>query len=178
MLNLLLAVLGTARSSFQSRRELALENLALRQQVAVLGRHVKRPTLTGADRAFWVALSRQWPRWRSALLLVKPATVIGWHRKGFAQYWTWKSRRRGGRPRKHAEVSKLVRQMVTDNLGWGAPRSPRIHGELLKLGFEVSQATVSRNIPRASKPPSQTWVRSWPTTCTARRPSTSSWCPP
>ncbi len=155
MLNLLLAVLSTARSSLQSRRELVLENLALRQQLAVLGRRAKRPMLTRGDRAFWIALSRLWPRWQSALMLVKPATVIGWHRKGFALYWTWKSRRRrGGRPRKDPEIRALIRQMAADNVGWGAPR---IHGELLKLGFEVSQSTVSRSMPRTNKPPSQTW---------------------
>ena len=79
-------------------RELALENLALRQQLAILQRKTKRPELTKADRAFWVALCRLWPDWQNALILVKPATVIGWHRKGFKLYWTWKSRKRTGRP--------------------------------------------------------------------------------
>ena len=98
MLRLLYALLATARSSLRSRRELALENLALRQQLAILHRKTKRPKLTRADRAFWVALSRLWPDWQSALILVKPETVIGWHRKGFKLYWTRKSRNRGGRP--------------------------------------------------------------------------------
>ncbi len=88
-------------------------------------------------------------------MIVKPATVIGWHRKAFALYWTWKSRRRrGGRPRKDAEIRALIRQMAAENVGWGAPR---IHGELLKLGFDVSQSTVSRSMSRTTKPPSQTW---------------------
>jgi transposase InsO family protein len=126
----------------------------MRQQLAVLGRSRKRPALTMLDRGFWVALSRLWPRWRSALMIVKPATVIGWHRKGFAWYWTWKSRREGGRPRKDPTIPRLIRQMARENVGWGAPR---IHGEQRKLGFEVSEATVSRLMPRPSKPPSQTW---------------------
>lgn len=88
MLRLLYALLATARSSVKSQRELALENLALRHQLAILQRKTKRPKLTNADRAFWVALSRVWPDWNSALVLVKPETVIRWHRKGFKLYWT------------------------------------------------------------------------------------------
>jgi putative transposase len=113
----------------------------LRQQLAILQRKTKRPKLTKADRAFWVALSRLWPDWRSALILVKPETVIRWHRKGFRCYWTWKSRRRGGRPRIDPEIRTLIRRMARENPTWGAPR---IHGELFKLGFEVARATVSR----------------------------------
>ena len=154
MLHLLYALLATARSSSKSHRELALENLALRQQLAVLRRTTKRPKLINADRAFWVVLSRLWPEWRSALILVKPETVIGWHRKGFKLYWTWKSRNRGGRPRIDAEIRSLIRRMARENPTWGAPR---IHGELLKLGFEVSEATVSRYMPRLRRPPSQSW---------------------
>jgi hypothetical protein len=108
MLHLLYALLATARSSLNSQRELALENLALRQQLAILHRKTKRPKLNNADRAFWVALSRLWPDWQSALILVKPETVIGWHRKGFKLYWTWKSRIRGGRPPIDAEVTNLT----------------------------------------------------------------------
>jgi len=114
----------------------------------------KRPKLTNTDRAFWVVMSRLWPDWRSALILVKPETVIGWHRKGFKLYWTWKSRNRGGRPRIDAEIRTLVRRMARENRTWGAPR---IHGELLKLGFEVSEPTVSRYMPRRTRPRSQTW---------------------
>ena len=109
MLHLLYALLATARSSLKSRRELALENLALRQQLAILKHKTKRPNLSKADRAFWVALCRLWPDWQNALILVKPETVIGWHRKGFRLYWTWKSRNRGGRPPIDRELRTLIR---------------------------------------------------------------------
>jgi len=154
MLHLLYTLLATARSSLKSQRELALENLALRQQLAVLKRKAKRPKLTNADRAFWVVLSRRWTGWQHAPILVKPETVIGWHRKGFKLYWTWKSRHRGGRPPIDAEIRTLIRRMARENPTWGAPR---IHGELLMLGFKVSEATVSRHMPRRTKPPSQSW---------------------
>jgi transposase InsO family protein len=138
----------------KSRRELALENLALRQQLAVLKRTSKRPALTHADRAFWVALSRLWTGWQHAPILVKPETVIGWHRKGFGLYWTSESRNRGGRPPIDAEIRSLIGRMARENPTWGAPR---VHGELLKLGFEISEATVSRCMPHRPKQPSQTW---------------------
>ena len=154
MIPLLYALLATARSSLKPQRELALENLALRQQLAVLRRTTKRPKLTNADRAFWVALCGLWPDWQNALILAKPQTIIGWHRKGFKLYWTWKSRNRGGRPPIDAQIRKLIRRMARENATWGAPR---IHGELLMLGFEVSEATVSRHMPRRRKPPSQSW---------------------
>ncbi len=154
MIHLVCALLATARSSLRSQRELALENLALRQQLAVLKRRTKRPKLTNADRAFWVALSHLWPDWQDPLILVKPETVIRWHRKGFKLYWTWKSRNRGGRPRIDAEIRTLIRRMARENPTWGAPR---IHGELRMLCFEVSEATVSRYMPRRTRPPSQTW---------------------
>ena len=144
MLPLLYALFATARSSLRPQRELALENLALRQQLAILHRKTKRPTLNKADRAFWVALFRLWPDWHNALILVKPETVIGWHRKGFKLYWTSESRNRGGRPPIDAEIRTLIRRIASENPTWGAPR---IHGELLKLGFEVAQATVSRYMP-------------------------------
>ena len=152
MLHVLYALLSAARSSLKSQRALALENLALRQQVAVLKRRTKRPKLTRADRAFWVAHLRLWPDWQHALILVKPETVVGWHRKGFRLYWNYKSR--GGRPRIDAKIRTLIRRMARENPTWGAPR---IHGELCMLGSEVSEATVSRYIPRRTKPPSQTW---------------------
>jgi putative transposase len=154
MIDLLYALLATARSSLKSQRELALENLALRQQLAVLKRKTKRPKLTNADRAFWVALRGLWLDWHNALILVKPETVIGWHRKGFKLYWAWKSRNRSGRPLIDAGIRKLIRRMARENPTWGAPR---IHGELLKLGFEVAEATVSRYMPLRRKSPSQTW---------------------
>ena len=154
MRHLVYALLATARSSLKSQRELALENLALRQQLAILQRKTKRPTLSKADRAFWVVLSRLWPDWQSALILVKPQTVIRWHRKGFRLYWTWKSRNKGGRPQIDAEIRTLIRRMAHENPTWGAPR---IHGELLMLGFELGEATVSRYMPRRRKAPSQSW---------------------
>lgn len=132
-----------------------VESLAVRQQLAVLKRRMPRPRLRQRDRWFWVLLSRFWPEWRDALVIVKPATVIDWHRRGFKLYWTWKSRPRlAGRPRVSNEVSALIRRMCRDNPLWGAPR---IHGELLKLGIDVSERTVSRYMPRNRKPPSQTW---------------------
>jgi transposase InsO family protein len=154
MFDLLYALLATARSFLKPQRELALENLALRHQLAVLRRKSKRPKLNNTDRAFWVALSRLWPVWQSALVLVKPETVIRWHRKGFKLYWSYKSRNPGGRRPIDAEIRMLIVRMARENPTWGAPR---IHGELLQLGFEVSEATVSRYMPRRTKPPSQTW---------------------
>ena len=154
MLHLLYALLAAARSSLRWQRELGLENLALRQQLAVLKRTGKRARLTKADRAFWVALSRLWTGWQHALVLAKPETVSGWHRRGFRRYRTWKSRHRGGRPRVDEQIRTLIRRMAHENPTWGAPR---IHGELLKLGFDVSEATVSRTMPRRRTPPSQTW---------------------
>ena len=107
-----------------------------------------------ADRVLWVWLSRVWNDWRSALLIVKPETVVAWHRRGFRFYWTWKSRRCEGRPTVLAEVRDLIRQMSLANPRWGAPR---IHGELLKLGIQISQGTVAKYMVRHKKPPSQTW---------------------
>ncbi len=127
-------------SAFWTRRELALENLALRQQLAVLRRSVKRPRVSVFDRGFWVVLSRIWRDWRRSLVLVKPETVIRWHRSGFRRYWTWKSRRRRpGRPPIDPEVRAPIRKMSEANPRWGAPR---VHGELRKIGIDVSQAGV------------------------------------
>lgn len=173
MLSLLYALLATARSSLRPQRELALENLALRQQLAVLQRKSSRPKLTKADRAFWVALSRLWPDWESALVVVKPETVIRWHRKGFRLYWTYKSRNRRGRPPIDREIRTLIHRMAGENPTWGAPR---IHGELLKLGFDVGAATVSRYMPRRRTPPSQSsraFLRNQRRTLF---PLTSLWC--
>ena len=156
MARLLHVILLTAISALKTQRALALENLALRQQLAVLRQKTKRPRITNVDRAFWTILSRLWSDWRRALIVVKPETVIGWHRKGFKLYWSRKSRvrQRAGRPRVDIQCRRLIRQMAAENPTWGAPR---IHGELLKLGFELSEATVSRYMPRRSKPPSQGW---------------------
>ena len=133
-----------------------LEILALRHQLAVLQlRTNKRPSLRTADRLLWVMLSRAWAQWRSALVIVKPETVIAWQRKGFRLYWRWKSREgKSGRPCVSLEIRELIRQMSTANPLWGAPR---IHGELLKLRIQISQATVAKYMVRQRKPPSQTW---------------------
>ena len=143
------------RSCFRTRANLQLEILALRHQLGVLQRQKKRATLRASDRLLWVVLSRLWKQWRAVLLIVKPETVLAWHRKGFRLYWRWKSRAgKCGRPRISRETRELIRQMSKANPLWGAPR---IHGELLKLGIEVSQATVAKYMSRQGKPPSQTW---------------------
>jgi putative transposase len=140
---------------FRSRAALQLEILALRHQLCVLQRSVKRPKLTPADRFFWARLSQLWMAWRSALVIVKPETVIGWHRKGFRLLWTWKVRRgQRGRPPVSKEVRKLIRRMSRENPLWGAPR---IHGELLKLGIDIGETSVSKYMVRRRSPPSQTW---------------------
>ena len=111
---------------------------------------------TASDRVFWLALRRCWPRWKETLAIVQPETVIRWHREGFRRYWRWKSRRRAGRPSTTAEIRALVRRMAAENPTWGAPR---IHGEVLKLGLEVSERTVSRYMPWCPVDPeaSQRW---------------------
>ena len=146
-------LLSTAASVIKSRQALILENLALRHQIGVLRRSVKQPRLRPSDRGLWVLLLRIWDAWDKSLLLVKPDTVIRWHRKGFRLYWRWKSRG-PGRPKVSPEIRELIRQMSRANPLWGAPR---IHGELLKLGIEISQAVVSKYMVRQRKPPSQTW---------------------
>ena len=132
-----------------------LENLALRQQLALFRQRTPHPPISSVDRAFWSCLSQAWPRWRRVLLIVKPETVVGWHRQGFRLFWSWKSRVPLGRPQKDADLRRLIRDMARANPRWGAPR---IHGELLKLGFSVAQSTVARYMPvRSRRPPSQTW---------------------
>src|SRR5438445_5912186 len=154
-MSLALALWGALRAALRPRTDLALENLALRQQLALLRRRSKRPRFGRVDRAFWLWLSNRWSGWRQALHLVRPETVIRWHRQGFRAFWTWKSRRgRVGRPRVGSETAQLVRTMALANPPWGAPR---IHGELLKLGLDISQCSVARLMPRRPRPPSQTW---------------------
>jgi hypothetical protein len=144
------------RSSFGTRASLQIEILALRHQLVVLQRLTnKRPNLRAVDRLLWVVLSRLWTPWRSGLIILKPATVIGWQRKGFRLNWRWKSRAgKSGRPCVSREIRELIRQMSTANPLWGAPG---IHGELLKLGIQISQATVAKYMVRQAKPPSQSW---------------------
>jgi len=156
MLEIFLNLLATLRSALRTRTELALENLAVRRQLAALHLCTPRLRLRRADRAFWIGLSQIWSRWSTALVIVKPDTVVRWHRAGFRLFWRWKSRSRT--PAKDdvpAEVKQLIRRMAGANVTWGAPR---IHGELLKLGIEISERSVSRFMPkRKRKPPSQTW---------------------
>ncbi len=143
------------RTALRSQAELAAENLALRQQLAVLENKSKRPRLRKRDRIFWVWLSRLWAGWRSVLVIVQPDTVVRWHREGFRLYWRWRSRAgKVGRPRIEAELRKLIRSMCRENHSWGAPR---IHSELKLLGYDVSETTVAKYMVRHRKPPSQTW---------------------
>jgi putative transposase len=143
-------LLGWIASAFSSRENLILENLALRQQLVTL--HAKRPQrrLTALHKLFWVMLSKLWSGWRNPLILVTPRTVTGWHRAGFRLYWTWMSRARrvGGRKPVSKAIRALIFRMVAENLTWGAPR---IHGELLKLGFDLSERSVSRWVRRAPR---------------------------
>jgi putative transposase len=146
---------AAASSALKSRATLQLENLALRHQLGVLRRSVKRPKLTSADRLLWTWLCEVWSDWRSALVIVRPETVIAWHRKGFRLFWTWKVRHgQPGRPVLPKDVRELIRKMSRENPLWGAPR---IHGELLKLGIDIGETSVGKYIVRGRKPPSQTW---------------------
>src|SRR5712664_549951 len=155
MITLLLHLLRLRPFLCGGHRQLALENLALRQQLAVYKRTANRPKLQQSDRLLWVWLSRVWPAWRQALVIVAPATVLRWQRRRFRKHWTRLSGRpTGGRPPVKAEIKVLVMRMAAANPLWGAPR---IHGELLKLGIAVAERTVSRLMPKRRWPPSQTW---------------------
>ena len=140
--------------AFGTRRNLVLENLALRKQLAVAERHMKRSNLTNCGRIFWIVLARCWDRWRDVVLVVKPGTVVRWHRLGFRYYWRKRSRPGSGRRKIARELRDLIHTMGMANLLWGAPR---IHGELLKLEIQVSEATVSRYMPHRRTRASQTW---------------------
>jgi len=155
MSSLFVALFTLVASSFRTRVSLQAEILALRHQLTVLRKNAPlRLRLQRSDRLLWVVLSQCWPGWRRSLHIVRPATVIAWHRRAFAWYWTRKSRRRPGRPNLAADIRNLIRNMSQANPLWGAPR---IHGELLKLGIEVAQSTVAKYLRRPRKPPSQTW---------------------
>jgi hypothetical protein len=138
MIRFLLAFLSWFGAFFRSRHDLGSELVALRQQVGVLKRKNPRPQLRLRDRLFWLALQRWWSKWASVLVIVKPETVVGWHRAGFRRYGRFLSRRHPGRPTITPELRDLIRSMAAENPTWGAPR---IHGELLKLGFEISEST-------------------------------------
>src|SRR3974390_3261996 len=151
-------VFGTILRLFRARRNLLLENLALRQQLAVLKRKHQRPRLEILDKIFWVLARRFWSGWKRALIVVTPETVVRWHRAGFRAYWRLisKVRRPIGRRQTPKEVRDLIFRMVAENSTWGAPR---IHGELLMLGFDVSERTISRWMKRAPRDPER--IKRW-----------------
>ena len=151
---------GAILRTFRGRRSLMLENLALRQQVVILKRKHPKPKLGPLDKVFWVVARRFWPRWKETLVLVLPETVARWHRGGFRLYWAMlcKARKRvGGGRRISKQIHELIFRMVVENPTWGAPR---IHGELLMLGFDVSESTISRWTRRAPRhpEPGKRWV--------------------
>jgi hypothetical protein len=148
---------AAAGAAFRARTALIMEVIALRHQVAVLQRNkTRRPLFRASDRLLWVLFSRWWQGWRESLIIVQSETVLRWRREGLSLIWGCRSRGRwrGGRPRIVGEIRRLIAQMARDNFLWGAPR---IHGELLKLGFSVSQATVSRYMPEPHMRRTQTW---------------------
>jgi putative transposase len=156
MLNAILVSIRFILLIFSGQKQVALENAALRQQLSVFKREVQRPKLKDRDRLFWIGLRMIWQDWKSALVIVRPETVISWHHKRFKQYW-WKlsQPKQPGRPRTRAEIRKLIHDMAAANPTWGAPR---VHGELKKLGFQISERTVSRLMPKTTGKPSQTWM--------------------
>jgi len=175
MFRLLWLILGTVRRLFCARHTLLLENIVLRQQLAVFKRRHPRPKVNLTDKLFWIAVRQLWSDWKQFLVIVLPETVVRWHQAGFQLYWRLISRFRGqiGRKRISKEIRDLIFQMVAENPTWGAPR---IHGELLMLGFDVSERTISRwmrkgretlNLPSAGSPfcaiiekPSRRWTSS------------------
>lgn len=155
MIALLCFVLAVLASPFKSKSRLEAENAALRHQVVVLRRMVhRRVQLTNSDRLFFIQLYRWFPSVLKVITVIRPETLVHWHRAGFRRYWRWKSRSFGGRPQIDTELRALIRQMSIENPLWGAPR---IHGELLKLGFEVAQSSVAKYMVKRSGPPSQGW---------------------
>ncbi len=135
-------------SFLRTRRDLAVENIALRQQITILKDKNPRPKLKNSDRLFWVILCRFWKNWKSSLIIVRLETVIRWHRKGYKFYWTRKIKP-CGRPRLDINIQKLIQQIAKEN-DWGVSR---IHSELLKLGIEVSETTILRYLPKDLEPP-------------------------
>jgi transposase InsO family protein len=155
MIALIRFVLAVLASPFKSKSRLEAENAVLRHQLFVLRRKLKgRARLTNNDRWFFVWMYRWFPTILKVVTIVQPETLVRWHRAGFRRYWRWKSRSRGGRPQIDLELRMLIRQMSMENLLWGAPR---IHGELLKLGFSVAQSTVATYMIERRGPPSQGW---------------------
>src|SRR5258706_855262 len=155
MIRLIWFVLAVLASLFKSKIRLEAENAALRHQLIVLRRTLRgRVRFTNHDSWFFVQLFRWFPSILTVLTIIRPETLVRWHRVGFRCYWRWKSRRRGGRPPIDTDLRALIRQMSTENLLWGAPR---IHGELLKVGFEVAQSSVAKYMVKRRGPPSQGW---------------------
>jgi transposase InsO family protein len=155
MFGLLSFALAVLASPFKSKLRLEAENAVLRHQLIVLRRRVRgRAQPTNNDRWFLVQMYRWFPSILKLVTIVQPETLVRWHRAGFRCYWRWKSRPRGGRPQIDTELRALIRQMSTENQLWGAPR---IHGELLKLGFEVAQSSVAKYMVKRRGPPSQGW---------------------
>ena len=155
MIGLLCFVLAVLASPFKSKLRLEAENAVLRHQLIVLRRRLHgRVRLTNHDRWFFIQLYRWFPSILQVLTIIRPETLVRWHRAGFRCYWRWKSRRRGGRPQIETELRALIRRMSIENPLWGAPR---IHGELLKLGFEVAQSSVAKYMVKRRGPPSQGW---------------------
>ena len=155
MVALICFVLAVLASPFKSKNRLEAENAVLRHQLVVLRRKLKgRARLTNNDRWFFVQMYRWFPPILKIVTIIEPETLVRWHRAGFRRYWRWKSRSRGGRPQIDAELRALIRHMSMENLLWGAPR---IHGELLKLGFSVAQSTVATYMVKRRGPPSQGW---------------------
>src|SRR5437879_8768898 len=155
MIGLPCFVLGILASPFKSKIRLAAENAALRHQLIVLRRKLRgRVQLANCDRWFLVQLYRCFPSILKVLTIIRPETLVRWHRAGFRSYWRWKSRSLGGRPQIEADLRALIRRMSIENSLWGVPH---IHGELLKLGFEVAQSSVAKYMVKRRGPPSQGW---------------------
>jgi hypothetical protein len=155
MIALLCSFLTLLVSPFKSKSRLEAENVALRRQLIILRRKVRgRVHLTNGDRLFFVQLYRWFPSVLNAVTIIRPETLVRWHRAGFRRYWRWKSRSLGGRSQIGAELRALIRRMSVDNPLWGAPR---IHGELLKLGFEIAQSSVAKYMVKRPGPPCQRW---------------------
>jgi transposase InsO family protein len=155
MIALLCFFLTLFASPFKSKSRLEAENAVLRRQLIILRRKLRgRVHLTNGDRLFLVQLYRWFPSVLKTITIIRPETLVRWRRARFRQYWRWKSRSLGGRPQVDAELRALIRRMSVDNPLWGAPR---IHGELLKLGFEVAQSSVAKYMVKRSGPPSQGW---------------------
>ena len=144
-----------SRLMWMDRGAMAIENLALRQQLAIAMQSIPRAKLRQRDRLFWVILKCWWKDWRSCLVIVQPETVCRWHRLGFRLFWRWKSTwGRRGRPKVSAELRALIRQISQENPTWGAPR---IRDELALLGYQLATSTVTKYMVRPKKPPSPTW---------------------